>query len=326
MRPAPTEPSSIVGSRRPRTRARSPGRATATGFSRTFSPKRSRITALRSPRPSTRPSPCASAPAQTAPEKSASRSPLSRPARRPSTSATNIAWICAWMPLRRATSSGRSGLNGSSIALLVPAVWRRRSTPKRSSSLSKPNARRDDADRADERGRVGENLVAGAGEHVAAGGAGVLDEGEHRQLLLLGERPDAAEDQMRLRRRSARRVDDDRDRRRVAGGEGPFQRRRHGGDRKPLPERHHGADHPRQPHHRDHRMGRAPAGRKEKPKALGKGGEGAWHRRELRRSAGRNKAAPRRAARGRLLLFSVHLRRDMVTPGPVEGLRKRSAL
>ena len=46
MRPPPTDPSSIVGSRRPRTRARSPGRATATGFSRTFSPKRSRITAL----------------------------------------------------------------------------------------------------------------------------------------------------------------------------------------------------------------------------------------------------------------------------------------
>src|SRR4051812_871031 len=36
--------------------------------------------------------------------------------------------------------------------------------------LVEAEACRDDADRADERGRVGENLVAGAGEHIAAGG------------------------------------------------------------------------------------------------------------------------------------------------------------
>src|SRR5829696_1375423 len=41
--------------------------------------------------------------------------------------------------------------------------------------LVEAEPRRDDADRADERGRVGENLVAGAGQHIAAGRGGRSD-------------------------------------------------------------------------------------------------------------------------------------------------------
>ena len=71
----------------------------------------------------------------------------------------------------------------------------------------------DDADRADDRRRIDDDLVAGAGDHVAARRADVLDEDDDRLLLLLGERADALVDQVRLDRRAARRIDDERHRR-----------------------------------------------------------------------------------------------------------------
>ena len=74
----------------------------------------------------------------------------------------------------------------------------------------------DHADRADDRTRIGNDLVGGAGEHVAAGGGGVLDEGDDLAAVFLRQIADAAEDQVRLRRRAARRIDDQRDRGGVA--------------------------------------------------------------------------------------------------------------
>ena len=67
-------------------------------------------------------------------------------------------------------------------------------------------------------------LVGGAGDHIAAGGADVLDKGDHAQTLFFGELADAAEDQMRLHRRAARRVDNQRDSSRVAHGKRALQR------------------------------------------------------------------------------------------------------
>ena len=112
----------------------------------------------------------------------------------------------------------------------------------------------DHADRADDRKGIADDLVGGAGQHVAAGGADILDEGDDRKLLFLGQLPDAAEDQMRLRRRAARRIDDQRHGARVAHREGALQR---AGDRSTSisPGRNgvtH-ADDARQPHHRHHR-------------------------------------------------------------------------
>ena len=51
---------------------------------------------------------------------------------------TNSSWMRACSAFRRSTSSGSSGRNGSSIALFSPAVWTRRSMPKRSISRLKP--------------------------------------------------------------------------------------------------------------------------------------------------------------------------------------------
>ena len=50
--------------------------------------------------------------------------------------------------------------------------------------LGKAERRADHADRADDRGRVGDDLVGRAGDHVAARGRDVLDEGDDRALLL----------------------------------------------------------------------------------------------------------------------------------------------
>ena len=78
--------------------------------------------------------------------------------------------------------------------------------------LVEAERRADHADRADDRGGIGDDLVGRAGDHVAAGGGDVLDERQHRKLLLVGECADAAMDQMRLRRGASRRIDRQRDR------------------------------------------------------------------------------------------------------------------
>ena len=86
-------------------------------------------------------------------------------------------------------------------------------------------ARRDHADRADDRGGIGDDLVGGAGEPVAARGGDVLDEGDHRQLLLARQQADALADQRRLHRRAARRVDRQRHRLGAAQAEGAGEQR-----------------------------------------------------------------------------------------------------
>ena len=61
-----------------------------------------------------------------------------------------------------------------------PTCRCRRSTPIFSISLVKAERAADHADRADDRGRIGDDLVGRAGDHVAAGGRDILDEGDHR--------------------------------------------------------------------------------------------------------------------------------------------------
>ena len=225
-------PRTSAGSRRlsgRRAGARKGGRAAAPreGASMricTLSPKRSRRTVRRSPKPSTRPSSRASAPTQNAPEKSSPFSVLSFATRGGSAQGRRRPRGCGPEGrFRRSTSFGFSGRKGSSMALFSPAVWTRRSTPIALDQAVEAETRRDDADRADDGGRVGEDLVARAGDHVAAGSRRVLDEDEDRQLLLLGERANAAEDQVRLRGRSAGRVDHHRDGLRARDREGPLE-------------------------------------------------------------------------------------------------------
>ena len=55
--------------------------------------------------------------------------------------------------------------------------------PSLSISLAKAERAADHADRADDRKRIADDLVGGAGQHVAAGGADILDEGDDRQFL-----------------------------------------------------------------------------------------------------------------------------------------------
>src|SRR5690606_4204388 len=54
---------------------------------------------------------------------------------------------------------------------------------------------RDDADGADDRSRVGKDLVAGERDHVAARGSDILDEDQHMLVLLSRKITDALEDQ-----------------------------------------------------------------------------------------------------------------------------------
>ena len=66
---------------------------------------------------------------------------------------------------------------------------------------------RNNADRAEKRGLLGIDFVAGQSEPIAARGGDILGKGEDRDRLLLGELADAAEQQRRLHRRAAGRVD-----------------------------------------------------------------------------------------------------------------------
>ena len=63
------------------------------------------------------------------------------------------------------------------------------------------------ADRSDNGVGVGEDFVAGAGQPVAARGRDVLDEHQHRDVLLVGEVADATVDQRRLDGGAAGRID-----------------------------------------------------------------------------------------------------------------------
>ena len=147
----------------------------------TFSPKRSRSTERRSPMPSTSPSSRASAPTQNAPENSCpvlDLQPRAAPARR--TRSTKTSWMRR-LELLQALDVLRI-LRPERVEHGLVAAGRV-DPPLDAEPLDQPveaEARRDHADRADDRGRVGEDLVARAGDHVAAGRRRVLDEHEDR--------------------------------------------------------------------------------------------------------------------------------------------------
>jgi hypothetical protein len=107
--------------------------------------------------------------------------------------------------------------------LFWPAVW-------------KADPGRDHADRADDGGGIGDDLVAGQRDHVAAGSRRILDEDEDALVLLRGEVADALVDQPRLHRRSAGRVDRDGDRRRALDRERLLDRPGHARQRQARPE------------------------------------------------------------------------------------------
>ena len=77
--------------------------------------------------------------------------------------------------------------------------------------LVEAEARADDADRAEERGLLAEDLVAGERQPIAARCGHILGKGDDRHALFLGKLADAAVEQRRLHRRAARRIDDDSD-------------------------------------------------------------------------------------------------------------------
>src|SRR6195256_3123624 len=110
-----------------------------------------------------------------------------------------------------------------------------------------------DPDPAHAGGGMADDLVGGAGDHVAAGGDDVLGEGDHRNALLLGELPDAAVDRMRLHRRAAGRIDQQRHRPRAAHAERALQRTRDARQGDPRAQRLQQADGAGKPDHRHHR-------------------------------------------------------------------------
>ena len=162
---------------------------------------------------------------------SSSRSLASTSPRRVRTRSMKRSCTSSWIAFSRATSSGFSGWNGSRITFESPGRVDAPLDADLAHQLDEAEAGGDDADRADDRGRVDDDLVAGAGDHVAAGGADILHEDEHRLFVLLGERADALVDQVRLHRRAARRIDHQRDCRRGLDAERLLQERRDRGER-----------------------------------------------------------------------------------------------
>ena len=89
--------------------------------------------------------------------------------------------------------------------------------------IDEAEARRNDADRADDRAFIRIDLVARAGEPVAARRRHILAEHEDGEVLLRREFPDAGMDQGRLHRGTARRIDADRHGGEALGPEGALQ-------------------------------------------------------------------------------------------------------
>ena len=129
------------------------------------------------------------------------------------------------------------------------------------------------ADRAEDRGRIADDLVGGASDHVAPGGHDIFGKRDHAALLLGGEITDAAVDQMRLHRRAAGRIDDERDRGRLAHGKGALKRTRQRRQREARLERRREADHAGQPHHRHHCGIATQPARQQRPQPLARGGK-----------------------------------------------------
>ena len=119
-----------------------------------------------------------------------------------------------------------------------------------------------DADGTEDRGSIAEDFIGRAGDHVAAGGADILDEGQHGNLLFVRQLADAPVDQMRLHRRTARRIDNQRHGFRLFDAEGALEVARRRGDREARLERRRKADGAGQSHHGDNGNATAPFLRK----------------------------------------------------------------
>src|SRR3974377_2250805 len=88
--------------------------------------------------------------------------------------------------------------------------------------LREAEARADDADRAEDRGFLAEDFVAGEREPIPPRCRHILGKGDDRNVPLLGELANAPEEQRGLHRRTARRIDDDGDRYEVGDAERPL--------------------------------------------------------------------------------------------------------
>src|SRR5271165_1152137 len=89
----------------------------------------------------------------------------------------------------------------------------------------------DHPNRADDRRWVANDLVRGAGNHVAARSRHVFGKRDHRAAVLRRKLANAAVDQMRLHRRATGRVDQERDRARITHAECALQGTRNSGER-----------------------------------------------------------------------------------------------
>jgi len=86
-------------------------------------------------------------------------------------------------------------------------------------------AGKDHPDRPHDRTGIDPDLIRRTGQPIAARRCHILDKGVDRQLFVIRQPPDAGGDQAGLHRRSAGRVDDQRDSRRFAAREGPLDQR-----------------------------------------------------------------------------------------------------
>ena len=111
---------------------------------------------------------------------------------------------------------------------------------------------RDHADGAQDRAFVGINFIGGTGQPIAARGRNVFGEGQHGDVLFLGELANAAGDQRALHRRAARRIDGERDGVDAARREGALDRSLQTFQAQPgAPQPAHPADNAGQPENAD---------------------------------------------------------------------------
>ena len=125
--------------------------------------------------------------------------------------------------------------------------------PQALDRLIEAEARGNHANAADDRRFVGVDLVAGERQPVAARRRHVLGEGEHANPGFRRQRADAPENQRRLHRRAARRVDRERHRLDAVEVEGALERALDRGERQPAAQRPDPADDAAEAHHADHR-------------------------------------------------------------------------
>src|SRR6266480_2419906 len=124
--------------------------------------------------------------------------------------------------------------------------------------LGKAERAADDSDGAEDGGGIAEDLVTGADDHVAAGGGHILGKDDRWARVLVSQLADACIDQVRLHRRAAGRIDQQRDRPRVAHVKGALERTGNGGKREAGFERRRKSDDAREPYHRNHRHAAEP--------------------------------------------------------------------